>query len=96
MNFRRMIMLYSDSYKQCHPLMYPDNQEFLASYLTPRKAMNENFPKMVVWGVHPFLTDMKEGFDSFFATPLDWVMYEYDHYIDAHLGINNVARNRIV
>ena len=96
MDFRRMIMLYSDSYKQCHPLMYPDNQEFLASYLTPRKAMNENFPKMVVWGVHPFLTDMKEGFDSFFATPLDWVMYEYDHYIDAHLGINNVARNRIV
>ena len=29
MDFRRMIMLYSDSYKQCHPLMYPDNQEYL-------------------------------------------------------------------
>ena len=47
MDFRRMIMLYSDSYKQCHPLMYPDNQEYLVSYLTARKAMNENFPKMV-------------------------------------------------
>ena len=96
MEFRRMVMLYSDSYKQCHPVMYPDNQEELVSYLTPRKAMNENFPKMVVYGIQPFIKDMWDGFNSFFATPLDWVMYEYDHYIGAHLGISNVARNRIV
>ena len=53
MDFRRMIMLYSDSYKQCHPLMYPDNQEYLVSYLTPRKAMNEQFPKMVFMVSNP-------------------------------------------
>ena len=96
MDFRRMIMLYSDSYKQCHPLMYPDNQEYLVSYLTARKAMNENFPKMVVYGIQPFLKDMNKGFSDFFNTPLEWVMYEYDNYIGVHLGLDNVARDRIV
>ena len=96
MDFRRMIMLYSDSYKQCHPLMYPQNQEELVSYLTPRKAMSEHFPKMVVYGLQAFLKDMNRGFADFFNTPLEWVMYEYDHYIGAHLGLDNVARDRIV
>lgn len=96
MDFRRMIMLYSDSYKQCHPLMYPDNQETLVSYLTPRKAMNEHFPKMVVWGIHPFIEDIKQAFNEFFSLPLSRVMGEYDHYIGAHLGIGNVARDRII
>lgn len=96
MDFRRMIMLYSDSYKQCHPLMYPDNQEYLVSYLTARKAMNENFPKMVVYGIQPFLMDMERGFEDFFHETIEQVMYEYDHYIDAHLGLSNVARDRII
>ena len=96
MNFRRMVMLYSDSYKQCHPKMYPDNQEYLVSYLTPRKAMNENFPKMVVYGVQPFIFDMMDAFDGFFATPLEWAMYDYDKYIGTHLGLDNVARDRII
>ena len=96
MDFRRMVMLYSDSYKQAHPRMYPDNQEYLVSYLTPRKAMNKDFPKMVVYGVQPFIIDMMDAFDTFFAADLDWVMYDYDHYIDAHLGLGNVARDRIV
>ena len=96
MDFRRMVMLYSDSYKQCHPKMYPDNQEYLVSYLTPRKAMNKDFPKMVVYGVQPFIIDMMDAFDTFFSADLDWVMYDYDHYIDAHLGLGNVARNRII
>ena len=96
MDFRRMVMLYSDSYKQCHPKMYPDNQEELVSYLTPRKAMNENFPKMVVYGVQPFIFDMMDAFDSFFAMPLEWAMYDYDKYISTHLGLDNVARDRII
>ena len=96
MNFRRMIMLYSDSYKQCHPLMYPKDQEILVSYLTARKAMNEYFPKMVVYGIQPFIKDMNEGFNAFFKETIEQVMFEYDHYIDAHLGLGNVARNRIV
>ena len=96
MEFRRMVMLYSDSYKQCHPKMYPDNQECLVSYLTPRKAMNENFPKMVVYGIQPFIIDMMDAFDSFFAMPLEWAMYDYDKYVGAHLGLDNVARDRII
>ena len=96
MEFRRMIMLYSDSYKQCHPKMYPDNQEYLVSYLTPRKAMSEDFPKMVVYGIQPFLFELNEAFDSFFCQDLEWVMYDYDHYIGAHLGLDNVARDRII
>ena len=96
MEFRRMIMLYSDSYKQCHPKMYPDNQEYLVSYLTPRKAMSEDFPKMVVYGIQPFLFELNEAFDSFFCQDLDWVMYDYNHYIGAHLGLDNVARDRII
>ena len=96
MDFRRMVMLYSDSYKQCHPKMYPDNQEYLVSYLTPRKAMNKDFPKMVVYGVQPFIVDMMDAFDTFFYETIEQVMYEYDHYIDAHLGLGNVARDRIV
>ena len=96
MDIRRMIMLYSDSYKQCHPLMYPDNQTYLVSYLTARKAMNDNFPKMVVYGVQPFIKDMQKGFADFFYETIEQVMYEYDHYIDAHLGLGNVARDRIV
>jgi nicotinamide phosphoribosyltransferase len=89
-------MLYSDSYKQCHPLMYPDNQEILVSYLTPRKAMNEHFPKMVVFGIQPFLKDLKKGFGDFFDTDLEVVMSDYDRYIGAHLGLDNVARDRII
>lgn len=96
MNFRRMVMMYSDSYKQCHPLLYPDNQEYLVSYLTARKAMSEDFPKMVVDGIQPFIIDMKRGFDAFFHETREQVMYEYDQYIGVHLGINNVARDRIV
>ena len=96
MDFRRMVMLYSDSYKQCHPKMYPDNQECLVSYLTPRKAMNADFPKMVVYGVQPFIFDMMDAFDSFFAMPLEWAMYDYDKYIGVHLGLDNVARDRII
>ena len=96
MNFANMIMLYSDSYKQCHPLLYPDNQEELVSYLTPRKAMNDKFPNMVVFGIQPFLCDLRDGFENFFNQSLDSVMNQYDMYIDAHLGIGNVARDRIV
>ena len=96
MDFRRMVMLYSDSYKQCHNRMYPQNQEELVSYLTPRKTMSEYFPKMVVYGIQPFLKDMNEAFESFFADPIELVMYEYDHYIGAHLGLDNVARDRII
>ena len=96
MEFRRMIMLYSDSYKQCHPLMYPDNQECLVSYLTARKAYHPGFPKMVVYGIQPFIKDMYKGFDAFFHETIEQVMFEYDHYIDAHIGLDNVARNRIV
>ena len=96
MDIRRMIMLYSDSYKQCHPLMYPDNQEILVSYLTARKAMNDNFPKMVVYGIQPFIMDMEKSFNDFFTANLADVMYEYDKYIGAHLGIENVARDRII
>jgi nicotinamide phosphoribosyltransferase len=76
--------------------MYPDNQETLVSYLTPRKAMNEHFPKMVIWGIHPFIEDIKQAFNEFFSLPLNKVMGEYDHYIGAHLGIGNVARDRII
>ena len=96
MNFSRMIMLYSDSYKQCHPRMYPENQEYLVSYLTARKAMSDHFPKMVVYGIQPFLMDMQKGFENFFNRDMAEVMAEYDHYINAHLGIDNVARDRIV
>ena len=77
-----MIMLYSDSYKQCHPLMYPADQEFLVSYLTASKAMNDNFPKMVVHGIQPFIIDIKKGFDTFFHETIEQVMYEYDHSLD--------------
>jgi nicotinamide phosphoribosyltransferase len=58
--------------------------------------MNEHFPKMVVWGIHPFITDINYAFNAFFQLPLEVVMNEYDHYIGAHLGIGNVARDRIV
>ena len=96
MTYRRMIMLYSDSYKQTHNKMYPDNQEYLVSYLTPRKAMNDNFSKMVVYGIQPFIMELTRAFNDFFDKTLDEVMYEYDHYIGAHLGIENVARDRII
>jgi nicotinamide phosphoribosyltransferase len=76
--------------------MYPDNQEYLVSYLTARKAMSSNFPKMVVYGIQPFVIDIQKGFDAFFHETIEQVMFEYDHYIDAHLGLDNVARDRIV
>ena len=76
--------------------MYPQNQEELVSYLTPRKAMSEYFPRMVVYGLQPFLKDMNEAFEAFFYETIEQVMFEYDHYIGAHLGLDNVARDRIV
>ena len=92
-----MMMLMSDTYKHTHPRMYPQNLTKLVSYLTPRKNMSEAFPNMVFFGLQSFIVDyLMDGFnEQFFDKPLKYIEYEYKHYMDIQIGVENTEWNKI-
>lgn len=54
----KLAILYSDTYKQCHPRMYPKGLTRLVSYWTPRRSMFGEDDTMIFFGLQGFL----EGF----------------------------------
>jgi len=55
MNDNTLAILYSDTYKQCHPNMYPKDLAYLVSYWTPRRSMIEEDTSMVFFGLQAFI-----------------------------------------
>lgn len=91
-----MMMLMSDTYKHTHPRMYPQNLTKLVSYLTPRKNMSSAYPNMVFFGLQAFLEDLKQEFEAnFFKRSLSYIEWEYKHYMDVQIGVDNTEWDRI-
>ena len=92
-----MMMLCSDTYKQCHSPMYPRNLTKLVSYLTPRKNMSPAFPKMVFFGLQVFIQKyLIDAFDEqFFKRPLSAIEAEYRYYMDVQIGVENAMWDRV-
>lgn len=83
-----MALLLSDTYKHTHCRMYPSNMTKLVSYLTPRKAMSEQYDKMVFAGIQPFIQKylIDIFYDNFFDLPWDEVYESYTTYMSVQLG----------
>lgn len=92
-----MAMLLSDTYKHTHCRMYPSNMTKLVSYLTPRKAMSEQYDKMVFAGLQPFIKKYLIGifYDNFFNLPWKEVESAYVEYMNVQLGEGNYDLDRI-
>ena len=90
-------LLLSDTYKHTHCRMYPSNMTKLVSYLTPRKAMSDQYDKMVFAGLQPFIQKylMDIMYDEFFDRPWDYVERQYRFYMDIQLGAGNYDIDRI-
>lgn len=92
-----MALLLSDTYKHTHCRMYPSNMTKLVSYLTPRKAMSEQYDKMVFAGIQPFIQKylMDIMYTEFFDQPWELVEMDYRKYMDVQLGAANYDLDRI-
>ena len=92
-----MAMLLSDTYKHTHCRMYPSNMTKLVSYLTPRKAMSEQYDKMVFAGLQPFIKKYLIGifYDNFFNLSWEKVESSYIKYMNVQLGEGNYDLDRI-
>lgn len=90
-------MLLSDTYKMCHPRMYPQNLTKLVSYLTPRKNMSPDFPNMVFFGLQVFLQKyLIDHFnEQFFNKSLVEVEYTYKYYMETQIGVENTEWPKI-
>lgn len=92
-----LAILCSDTYKQCHPRMYPENTSRLVSYWVPRRSMFGENDKMVFFGMQAFIKEyLIKGFnEQFFDKPFDEVIVTYDAYMSNHVGLANVDLDRI-
>lgn len=99
MNYYSLAILYSDSYKQCHPRMYPKGTTQLVSYWVPRRSMfNGMDDKMIFFGLQPFIKECLVDLfnETFFDLPKDLVIEGYSNVIDRHIGLDNVDLDRII
>ena len=89
-------ILYSDTYKQCHPRMYPEGTTQLVSYWVPRRSMLEA-DKMVFFGLQAFIKDfLINSFNHFFfKIDIDLLQDEYYRIMDRHLGENTYEWDRV-
>lgn len=98
MNYYSLAILYSDSYKQCHPRMYPKGTTKLVSYWVPRRSMFGENDTMIFFGLQPFIKEyLIELFNnSFFNISKDYVRRSYSEIIERHLGLENVEIDRVM
>lgn len=92
-------ILLSDTYKQCHPRMYPDDIERLVSYWVPRRSMfPEQLDEMVWFGFNAFLIQyLRDCFnDYFFNLPREAVAEEYRRIMNIQIGESNYDLDRIL
>ncbi len=90
-------LLLSDSYKQGHHLLYPDDLEFMSSNTTPRKSRVAGVNEVVVFGNQYFVEEylIHQWNETFFSQPIESILKEYHRIIDNHLGPNIVSDKNI-
>jgi len=92
-----LAMLCSDTYKQCHPRMYPEGTTQLVSYWVPRRSMLAT-DEMVFFGLQAFIKKylVKMFNENFFRLPREQVEKEYVRVMSHHIDINNVEKDRVM
>lgn len=100
-------LLLSDTYKQCHPRMYPKNMvinkevintEQLVSYWVPRRSMLRHHNKMVFWGMTAFRKRYLDEYfnDYFFHLSEEEVIEQYCDTMDTQIGKGNYDTEHII
>ena len=86
-----LAMLFSDTYKQCHPRMYIKGLEFLATYWVPRRSMLTEVDEMVWYGMQRFAKKYLLGYfnDYFFKLSEEEVIKQYKSSMDVQIGEGN-------
>jgi nicotinamide phosphoribosyltransferase len=87
-----LAILLSDTYKQCHPRMYPDKLERLVSYWVPRRSMfPEELETMVWFGFKGFVKEYLIDYfkKHFFDLSEEVVAEEYKRIMDIQIGADN-------
>lgn len=75
-------ILLSDSYKQFHFKMYPENMTMLFSNMTPRSYKRMGCEKSVWFGLQYYMKEylINQWNELFFKVPLDVVLKEYKRF----------------
>lgn len=100
-------LLLSDTYKQCHPRMYPRNLEVngeiinteqLVSYWVPRRSMLKRHNRMVFWGLRAFCKRYLDEYfnEYFFKLTEEEVLAEYCDTMDTQIGEGNYDTDHII
>lgn len=81
-------ILLSDTYKQVHNKMYPQNLKKLYSYWVPRKSMLKTHDKMVFFGLQAFLQEFLCDYfkKNFFDVEINTMLDQYEKYMNVQLG----------
>jgi nicotinic acid phosphoribosyltransferase len=70
-------LLFTDSYKLSHRIMYPEGTEFVQSNYTNRKSRVDGINHVVNFGLQAWLKDLQEAYEGFFAADKEAVVKEY-------------------
>ena len=92
-----LAILYSDTYKQCHPRMYPEGTTKLVSYWVPRRSMLKE-DKMIFFGLQGFINNylIKLFNNNFFNLSKEEVKEKYTKIMNAHLGQGHYELDRVL
>ena len=93
MNF----MFNTDGYKLDHRRQYPVGTEYVYSNLTPRTSRIDGQEQVVFFGLQYFLQKymIEDAHRTFFDLPKDQVLAEYQEFVDAYLGPNDIGTDHI-
>ena len=92
----KLAILYSDTYKQCHPRMYPKGLTKLVSYWTPRRSMFGEDDTMIFFGLQGFLEGfLHEEFLNFFYYVSHQDLEEIFTKVLVHHGIEPTEFERV-
>ncbi|WIM87913.1 nicotinate phosphoribosyltransferase [Candidatus Mycobacterium wuenschmannii] len=87
-------LLATDAYKLDHRRQYPNGTEVVFSNLTARGTRIPDVEVTVFFGLQALLAQLTDRWDEFFrldAAALDAVLAEYDQFVTALLGTNEVG-----
>jgi nicotinamide phosphoribosyltransferase len=87
-------LLATDAYKLDHRRQYPQGTEVVFSNLTARGTRIPDVDVTVFFGLQALLAQITERWDEFFSLDgdaLDAVLSEYDEFVTALLGTNEVG-----
>ena len=87
-------LLATDAYKLDHRRQYPKGTEFVYSNLTARGTRLPDVDATVFFGLQAYLRQLRRRWQVFFdlaPDELDAVLTEYEQFVTALLGPNNIG-----